>query len=108
MASLNELNIEAKIQGAGLTAPRLIPDDIDDMISQIQYHQFEGTNTIVCCITLTNNFNIIGSSAPVSPENFNADICKELAFQNARNQIWKFEEYLLNQKLQSGEYCNFN
>lgn len=109
MANLTELTTESRIQGAGLTAPRLIPDDIDEMIADVQYHQFPGTYTVACCLTLTNKFNLVGYSTPVSPDNFDVEICRELAFQNARSQIWKLEEYLLNQQLQSGEYNrNFN
>lgn len=100
--SLTELRTEAKIQYAGLTAPRLLPDHIDEMIDKIQYHRFDGTYTIVCCLTLTNKFVVIGSSSPVSPENFNVEICQELAFKDARDKIWKLEEYLLNQQLQFG------
>ena len=109
MPNLNELRTEGKIQRAGLTAPRLIPDDIDEMIDTIQYHQFEGTCTIACCLVLTNGFTIIGSSAPVSPDNFDVEICRELSYQNARSQIWKLEEYLLNQQLQAEKtQRNFN
>ena len=53
----------------------------------------------MCCLTLQNGFTVTGESACASPENFDAEIGKKIARDNARNKIWMLEGYLLKQKL---------
>ncbi len=96
---MNEKNIEQKIQDKGLVAPRLTPELIDATIERENYHVFPSTQLTVCCLSLKNGFAITGESACASPENFNADIGREIAFENARDKIWQLEGYLLKQKL---------
>jgi hypothetical protein len=91
--------VEAAIQTAGATAPRITPDEIDNAIVDTQYHVFEGSMLTVCCLTLTNGFNVTGTSACASPENFNKKIGEQIAFRNARQEIWVLEGYLLKQSL---------
>ena len=97
-----EQAIEAKIQAAGATAPRLTPTLIDAAIKRVQYHQFPGTTLMVCAITLQNDFVVTGEAAAASPENFNEDIGKEVAFGKAREKIWALEGYLLRERLAHG------
>lgn len=97
--SKDEASLENKIQAKGLTAPRLTPALIDAAIKSVDYHVFGGTVLTVCCITLKNGFTVTGESACASPENFDAEIGKEIAHQNAREKIWVLEGYLLREKL---------
>ena len=99
---MNEVNIENEIQAKGLNAPRLTPDMIDATISGEDYHVFEGTTLTVCCLTLQNGFTVTGESAAASPENFDVEIGRKIARQNARDKIWTLEGYLLKQKLHEG------
>lgn len=99
MANHNEDVIEKEIQAKGLNAPRLNPQHIDDTIKSEAYHVFPGTTMTVCCLTLRNGFQVIGESAAASPENFDAEIGKKIARDNARNKIWALEGYLLRNKL---------
>jgi hypothetical protein len=96
---MNEDELEVAIQSKGLTAPRLTPEIINDRISKRQFHVFEDSCLTVCCLTLCNGFTVTGESACASPENFNAEIGKDIAFKNARDKIWALEGYLLKQKL---------
>lgn len=91
--------LEEEIQAKGLVAPRLTPDDIDRVIIKSQFHVFEGSQTTVCCITLKNGYTVIGESACVSPENFDVEIGRRIAFDNARQRIWALEGYLLKEHL---------
>ena len=95
---LTESDIEKEIQEKGVTAPRLTPDLIDSKIKSEDYHVFEGALT-VCCLTLANGFTVTGESACASPENFNAELGKKIAKDNARNKIWQLEGYLLKESL---------
>lgn len=96
---MNEQKLEGELVARGLTAPRLSPDDIDGAIVSEAYHVFPGTTVTVCCLTLRNGFTVIGESACASPENFDADIGRQIARSNARDRIWELEGYLLCQRL---------
>ena len=95
----NEAEIEQEIQDKGLNAPRLTPDKIDATIVSEAYHVFEGTTTTICRLELKNGFSVIGESAAVSLENFDAEIGRKIARDNARDKIWAFEGYLLKETL---------
>lgn len=95
----DETQIEQEIQGKGLNAPRLNPDMIDEVIVYEQYHVFPGTTCTVCALTLRNGYIVTGESAAASPDNFNAEIGRNIARANARNKIWALEGYLLREKL---------
>lgn len=95
----DEAKIEAEIQAKGLNALRLNPQMIDGAIRSEQYHVFPGTTMTVCALTLRNGYIVTGESAAASPENFDADIGRKIARDNARNKIWALEGYLLREKL---------
>ena len=123
----NEKQIEQEIQDKGLNAPRLTPDHIDSVIQSVHFftagdgyagalassEEFnslpEGERFInppqqldlltFCVIVLKNGFTVTGESACASPENFDAEIGKKIAYDNAREKIWLLEGYLLKEKL---------
>lgn len=97
--SKDEQQIESEIQRKGLNAPRLTPELIDGAIASEQYHVFPGTTLTVCALTLRNGYIVTGESASASPENFDKDIGRKIARDNARNKIWALEGYLLREKL---------
>lgn len=96
---MTEQAIENEIQAKGLNAPRLNPAHIDAQIAGEDYHVFPGTTLTVCCLTLHNGFTVTGESAAASPENFDAEIGRKIARQNAREKIWALEGYLLKERL---------
>ena len=114
--SNTEQQIEQEIQEKGLNAPRLTPEIIDSKIVGVEYiltrdvckrdngveifDAPEPLQTLTFCIlTLENGFTVTGESACASPENFDAEIGKKIAYQNAREKIWLLEGYLLKQRL---------
>lgn len=96
---MSENEIELEIQEKSLNAPRLTPDDIDAAIVGEKYHIFEGTTLTVCCLILRNGYAVAGESAAVNQENFNIEIGRKIARQNAREKLWALEGYLLKQRL---------
>lgn len=122
----NEKQIEQEIQDKGLNAPRLTPDHIDkQIVSEIYITGLDAINAAMnssaglikseykegvdllapaetltfCILILRNGFTVTGESACASPENFNAEIGRKIARDNAREKIWVLEGYLLKQKL---------
>ena len=96
---MSDKDIEKKIQEKGLTAPRVTPEIIESKIKAEQYHVFPGTTFTVCLLTLENGFTVSGESACASPENFDEEIGREVARDNAKNKIWALEGYLLKEQL---------
>lgn len=96
---MSEVEIEKEIQVKGLVAPRLRPEDIDATIVSEQYYIFPNTTLTVCALTLKNGFITVGESAAASPENFDKEIGRKIARENARNKIWALEGYVLRNKL---------
>ncbi len=78
---------------------KITQDHVDNCIASEQYHQFEGTTLIVCCLTLQNGFTVTGESACARPEIFDPRIGADLARKDAVNKIWKLEGYLLKERL---------
>lgn len=99
MANHDEAEIEKEIQSKGLNAPRLTPDKIDAVIVGEDYYVFPGTTMTICALKLKNGFIVTGESAAASPENFNQEIGRKIARDNARNKIWSLEGYLLRDSL---------
>jgi hypothetical protein len=96
---MTDQELEAEIQKKGLTAPRVTPDRLEEVIVSEQYHVFPNTTFTVCLLTLENGYNIVGESACVDARNFNAELGRKIARGNATNKIWSLEGYLLRQKL---------
>ena len=53
----------------------------------------------VCVITTQNGFVLIGKSAPADPANFNEEVGRKFAREDAMRQLWQLEGYLLREKL---------
>src|SRR5664279_898362 len=45
----------------------------------------------ICILVMRNGFTIIGKSAPASQQNFNADLGRKLAYEDAIRQLWPLE-----------------
>lgn len=115
--------IEQEIQAKGLTAPRITPADIQANIATEHYFTAnEGVNGMhlalrnygpselfitdqtlqlltFCVLVLKNGFTVVGESACASPENFDAEIGRKIARENAVQKIWPLMGYELKSKL---------
>lgn len=120
---MSDKDIEREIQDKGLTAPRVTGKHIEDII--VSEHYFTGYDGIggdgswakyksaldlrssheslklitFCVLVLKNGFTVTGESVCASPENFDAEIGRKIARENAVNKIWILEGYLLKQNL---------
>ncbi len=118
---MNDQAIEQEIQAKGKTAPRITPADIQAAIASAHYFTagdgYAGAAALTieeggmiavpeqldlltfCVLILRNGFTVTGGSACASPENFDAEIGRKIARQNAEQKIWLLEGYLLKQSL---------
>lgn len=112
----DDQSIEQEILDKGLTSPRVTPADIEANIANEYYFTaangaitggallVERVPTALCLLTfcvliLRNGFTVTGESACASPENFDAEIGRKIARQNAVQKIWPLMGYALKDKL---------
>lgn len=115
---MNDNQIEQEIQAKGLTAPRITPADIEANIDSEHYftpmdgimsesgHRAahfglsQSLDTLTFCVlVLRNGFTVTGESACASPENFDAELGRKIARQNAIAKVWPLMGYELKQRL---------
>lgn len=53
----------------------------------------------ICILVMRNGFTVIGKSAPASPENFDAEYGKKLAYEDAVRQLWPLMGFALKDRL---------
>lgn len=107
---MSDQQIESEIQAKGLTAPRVTPADIEDEI--VAEYTFRADAALqeapildsvklltFCVLVLRNGFTVTGESACASPENFDADLGRKIARQNAVAKIWPLLGFRLRDKL---------
>lgn len=103
---MNDQQVEQEIKDKGLTAPRVTPQRIEDVIVAEDYHVFPRTTLTVCCLTLANGFTVTGESACASPANFDVELGRKIARDNAKQKIWALEGYELRSKLARRSYMD--
>jgi Phage protein (N4 Gp49/phage Sf6 gene 66) family len=101
-----EQKVEAIIISAGLTAPRLTPAMIEQLMVGVSFSArvVEGTTTTLASAIAPSGFVLCTvDSACASPENFNPALGIEIALNKARvaarEALWKLEGYRLKQAL---------
>jgi hypothetical protein len=66
----------------------IITDEIiEDSILEKAFMKFH-EKTTVCCLKLRNGFEVIGMSACVDVANFDSELGKQIAFEEAKSKIW--------------------
>lgn len=126
---MDDKAIEQEIQAKGLTAPRVTPADIEANIASEHYfnaevaadagHDEDGcvvhegadlqmigrslSLLTFCVLVLRNGFTVTGESACASPENFDAEIGRTIARQNAVSKVWPLMGYHLKCQLHDNQ-----
>ncbi|MBK6906455.1 MAG: hypothetical protein IPH08_04875 [Rhodocyclaceae bacterium] len=115
---MNE-QIEQEIQDKYLASPRITPADIEANIKQTHFFTAEegaqgalaktnpelgvecpSISTLTFCVlVLRNGFTVTGESACVSPENFDAELGRKIARENAISKVWPLMGYALKDRL---------
>ena len=119
----SDAGIERLIQAKGKTAPRVTPADIEaEIASEHYFTAADGYRSApcfdpngqpadclpppaplhlltFCVLVLRNGFTVTGESACASPENFDAEIGRRIARENAVQKVWPLMGYELRSKL---------
>ena len=116
-------SLEAAIVAAGANvAPRVTPADVRaNIVSEWYFTAGDGAHgaqtaehpgitsvydsaldqLTFCVLVLGNGFTVTGESACASPENFNTEIGRRIARENAVSKVWPLMGYGLRSKLAS-------
>lgn len=111
------MTIEEEIVAKGLTAPRITPTDVEaNIVSEYyftagegiegdpnqapKYHYEKSLDLLTFCVLVTRNgFTVTGESACASPENFDAELGRKIARDNAIDKLWPLMGYELKARL---------
>ena len=113
---MNDQQVEQEIQAKGLTATRVTPADIDANIASEHFFTADDGEwgaskhankprhpqlslLTFCVLVLRNGFTVTGESACASPENFDAELGRKIARQNAVQKIWPLLGFALKERL---------
>ena len=72
---------------------------IMDKVKTVTYTLLPNGRTTICQLTLENGFTVEGMSACVDVANYNKAMGEKYAYEDAINNVWKFEGYLLAEEL---------
>lgn len=78
-------------------------EHIDSLLdnAKAEEHFFHGGKSLIISYLLGNGFTVDGRAAVVDLNNFDIEIGRKVAREDAANQLWKLEGYLL-QNILSG------
>ncbi len=126
---MNNQAVEQEIQAKGLTAPRVTLADVEAAIASEHYFTaLDGRNGAIesghyvgretpeegdsdlaqlglltfCVLKLRNGYIVTGESACASPENFDAEIGRRIAYSNSVRKVWQLLGYALKEQLAAG------
>ena len=131
MTNPTDREFEQMLQDKGLNAPRITPDMVQANIKEVHYFTaLQGSRRAVmdyvveeppfeapmpqplnpalglltfCVLVLQNGFTVTGESACVSPANFDEEIGRKIARQNAVNKLWPLLGFSLRDAIYEGQ-----
>lgn len=111
-SSMSHMEEVERRSAALYKAPRVSLDDIKaniacrydlnagDVVRAVGAPEHDSVRLLSICLLVTQNgFTVIGKSAPASPENFDREYGKQLAYEDAVKQLWPLMGYALREKL---------
>lgn len=104
-----------KVSAANAKAPRISLDYMASLMEKVWYANpidvFSAptdltpeqakrlVTTTICYVLMKNGYIVIGHSTPASPENYNSELGRQLAFEQCQKQLWPILGYELCTKL---------
>ena len=109
---MDSLSVTDQASAAVAVAPRVSLTDIENAIAS----RFDVTGAeavaadngeaeslavlSVCFLVMKNGFVVIGKSAPASADNFNRELGRKFAYEDAVRQIWPLMGFALRDRLE--------
>jgi len=106
---MDSLQVTEAASAAVAVAPRVKLSDIEGAIGSVHYNtgdvafpdsEVPVTHVLtLCLVVMKNGFCFIGKAAPASPDNFNRDLGRKFAYEDAIRQIWPMMGFALRDRL---------
>lgn len=85
------------------TGSHVTLDAISDKIRRTTYYLHH--HLTIAIVEMGNGFFVVGKAAPADPRNFDADVGKRYALEDAINQLWQLEGYALREQLAAQDFA---
>lgn len=76
---------------------------LDSIMSKVEHTDYinpdRHPHMTICLITMENGFVLVGKSTPADPQNFDAELGKKFAKDDALRHAWPLEAYLLLERM---------
>jgi hypothetical protein len=76
---------------------------LDSILMKIVHEDYEHPtrhpHMTLCIITTDNGYIVVGKSTPADPDNYDEDLGKKFAKEDAIRQLWPLEAYLLREQM---------
>ena len=75
---------------------------VNNVIGHVEYyHPKVSPQMTIAIVSCKNGFVVLGKAAPADPENFNPELGRKFAMEDAIRQIWPLEAYLMCEKIKA-------
>ncbi len=82
------------------TPNRVTLESMKAKIADVEYILPTSLPTMtIAVVRMENGFALVGKSAPADPANFDAELGRKFAYEDAVRQLWPLEGYALREKL---------
>lgn len=76
---------------------KLTPEDLEARVESCEYYvRVCNTTTTICALKTISGFVVIGKSACLNEKDFDSEMGKKIAKEDAINQLWELEGYRVN------------
>ena len=79
---------------------------LDSMLKKIKHVEYINVSILphltIAVVVMENGYAVVGKSAPADPENFDVEMGKKFAKEDAIRELWALEGYALREKLHAG------
>ena len=82
------------------TRHRVTLDSMVTRIVDIEYiHPESIPHMTIAVVSVNNGFVLVGKSTPADEQNFDEELGKKYAYEDALRQMWPLEAYLLRERM---------
>jgi len=98
---LSSLEISDQASAAVQKTPhRVSLESMVAKIADINYlHPEHAEHMTIAVVYLENGYILVGKSVPADPENYDKELGKKFAYEDAIRQMWPLEAYLLRERM---------
>lgn len=90
---------QAAANAVAVTEIRVTEDGIKARIAKVDYYLLPNSTITICNVTLDNGYSVRGESGCVDPANFNPELGRQFAYEQAFAKMWPLFGLLLAERV---------